>query len=340
MKNNTNESDRHRFGQFGERFSPSPAPAGRSLLPIAILRGRIGSSARRLAILVAVGIASMRSHAFAVATPPGLVTYQGVLRSAAGAPLNGTYDLVFRFVDAPIGGTLLLTDLHTGPSGVVVSGGLFSTLLGGGTLSPGTEPNLTAVLSNHAAVYLEVQVGAETLSPRVQLVSAAFAVNAGRLGGQPASVFLDTTATSQTKSGSLTSSTGLVGNAPAAGDGVAGTSASGTGVRGTSTGASGTIYGVYGKSSSTTGSGVAGEAAATTGNAWGVYGKSSSTSGIGVIGSELAASGATDGVRGQSTSSTGKGVVGGAFATSGDARGVYGESQSIDAELNRLRSGN
>lgn len=264
------------------------------------------------------------------AVPPSLVNYQGVLRSSTGSPLNGTYDMIFRFVDAPAGGTLLLTDLHTGPNGVIVDRGLFTAVLGGGTISPGTQPSLTDVLSNFGSVYVEVQVGAETLSPRVRLLPAAFAVNAGRLGGSPPETFLDVTAASQTKSGALTSNTGLTANAPGAGDAVAGTSALGTGVRGTSNAASGTQYGVYGKSASTTGSGVAGEATATTGSAWGVYGKSASTSGIGVIGSALATSGSTEGVRGQSTSATGRGVVGGAFSTTGDARGVYGESQSAD----------
>lgn len=264
------------------------------------------------------------------ATPPALVDYQGVLRSASGAPLNGTYDMVFRFVDAPSGGTLLLTDLHTGPDGIVVSHGLFSVVLGAGTLAPGTEPGLQEIFANHTPVYLEVQVGAETLSPRVRIVSAGFALNASRLGGFAPGFYLDTSSSAQTKAGSLTSSTGLAGNAPGAGDGVAGTSASGVGVRGTATGASGAIYGVYGKTASADGSGVLGEATATSGNAWGVQGKSASTAGLGVIGSNLSASGNTEGVRGQSTSPTGRGVVGGAFATTGDARGVYGESQSSD----------
>jgi len=266
----------------------------------------------------------------AAATAPALVDYQGVLRSASGAPLNGTYDMVFRFVDAPSGGTLLLTDLHTGPDGVLVSHGLFSVVLGAGTLSPGTEPGLPEVFANHSPVYLEVQVGAETLSPRVRVVSAGFALNASRLGGFAPGFYLDTSSAPQTKAGSLTSSTGLAGNAPGAGDGVAGTSAAGVGVRGTSTGPSGALYGVYGKTSSTDGSGVFGEATATSGSAWGVQGKSASATGLGVLGSNLSASGNTEGVRGQSTSPTGRGVVGGAFATTGDARGVYGESQSSD----------
>ena len=289
---------------------------------------RFVANAAAAAVTILAAAAPLPFEARAAAVAPALVDYQGVLRSASGAPLNGTFDMVFRFVDAPAGGTLLLTDLHTGPDGIVVSRGLFSAVLGGGTLSPGTEPNLQEVFANHSPVYLEVQVGAETLAPRVKIVSAGFALNAARLGGFPPGFFLDTSAAAQTKTGSFTSSTGLAGNAPGAGDGVAGTSTAGVGVRGTATGGSGTLYGVYGKTASADGSGVFGEATAASGNAWGVQGKSASPAGLGVIGSNLSPSGNTEGVRGQSTSPTGKGVVGGAFATTGDARGVYGESQS------------
>jgi hypothetical protein len=236
---------------------------------------------------------------------PLLVSYQGVLRNAADKPLAGTFDLIFRFVDAPSGGTLLLTDLHTGPNGVVVTGGLFTTHLGGGTLSPGTEATLLAVFANHPSVYVEIQVGAETLSPRVQVVSAAYALNAGRVGGLASTDFLDKSAAAQTKLGALTAS-GI----------------SGTGV--------GTGPGVYGSTASTAGTGVVGEATATTGTPFGVHGKTVSTAGVGVLGSALAVSGNTEGMRGQSTSPTGKGVVGGAFATTGVTYGMYGEAQSPD----------
>lgn len=41
-----------------------------------------------------------------------LVNYQGVLRSAAGAPLTGSYDMDFSFFDAATDGNQLLIDSH------------------------------------------------------------------------------------------------------------------------------------------------------------------------------------------------------------------------------------
>ena len=117
------------------------------------------------------------ASALPAAAPPELVNYQGVLRSAAGSPLDGTYDMVFRFTAVPTGGTLLLTDYHTGPDAVVVQNGLFTALLGGGTLAPGTESSLADVFANHSPVYVEVQVGAETLAQRrVQRIAGRRAV--------------------------------------------------------------------------------------------------------------------------------------------------------------------
>jgi len=70
-------------------------------------------------------------------------------------------------------------------------------------------------------------------------------------------------------------------------------SSDGTGVRGQSNAASGTSYGVYGRSKSTAGRGVYGYATASSGTTSGVYGQSSSTKGRGVFGYGMATSGVT-----------------------------------------------
>jgi len=267
------------------------------------------------------------------ATPPELVSYQGVLRSSAGAPLDGTYDMVFRFTDTPAGGTLLLTDYHTGPDAIVIDGGLFTALLGGGTLSPGIESSLQGVFSNYSAVYVEVQVGAETLAPRVQVVSTAFALNAGQFGGRLPDDYIDTGGGAQIKTGSLTSMTSLVADSGATTGNVRAVNAttlstSGVGVLGSALASSGLTEGVRGQSTSPDGRGVVGGAFAASGATTGVYGESHSPDGTGVIGIATAASGGTVGVGGENFSTLGTGVAGVARATSGDAWGVYGETSS------------
>ena len=143
------------------------------------------------------------------ATPPALLNYQGVLRSASDSPLTGTYDMVFRFYDAASAGNEIMIDSHTAVSGgqVTVSGGLFNVQLGGGTITdgagPGTYTSLANVFRDYAAVFLSVQVAAETLTPRTRVLSAAYAANATHLNGRADSSFLDTSGTFQIKNGPM-----------------------------------------------------------------------------------------------------------------------------------------
>lgn len=105
----------------------------------------------------------------------------------------------------------------------------------------------------------------------------------------------------------------------------------------TSTTATGTNYGVYGKSNSTIGIGMLGIspfvgtygiATAITGTNYGMYGISNSTSGYGLYGYASNASGANKGVYGKSMATHGFGVYGWAEATTGTNYGVYGRSNS------------
>jgi hypothetical protein len=79
---------------------------------------------------------------------------------------------------------------------VAVTGGLFSVLLGGGTLSDGSGPGLYTSLSDvfrdYGNAWLEIRVGSETLAPRVRVASAGYALNAANLGGRSPGEFLDT----------------------------------------------------------------------------------------------------------------------------------------------------
>jgi hypothetical protein len=118
------------------------------------------------------------------ADPPSLVNYQGVLRDSSGAPVpDGPYAMQFGFFaeQAP-GGSAILLDSQT----VTATGGLFSVQLGRSPVDgpgPGVYTSLTRVFADFPELYLEVQVGGETLAPRVPLVSAGYALNARTLRG-------------------------------------------------------------------------------------------------------------------------------------------------------------
>ena len=182
----------------------------------------IRSTLVRLAL--ALALAAAGAGALGAATPPTLINYQGVLRDASDKPRNGTFDMTFHFYDAATEGNELLVDAHTGGGGVVVTNGLFNVALGGGVLSPGSGTVswrvLEDVFRNTDTVYLEVQIGSETLSPRTRIVSAPYALNSLSLGGVGASGYVDTSSAPQIKDGPLTANHGLIGyNDPGSGFG-------------------------------------------------------------------------------------------------------------------------
>src|SRR5262245_10013950 len=150
-------------------------------------------------LLMAAATATM-----AQATPPALINYQGVLRDrTTGQPLTATVNLVFTFYpDAGSTGTGILSDTH---AGVVVSGGLFSVQLGGGTLAdgagPGSSGSLSDVMRDFSDVWMEVKAGSETLTPRVRVVGAPYAMNATHLEGKRAVEFIDRSGSYQGKAG-------------------------------------------------------------------------------------------------------------------------------------------
>ena len=161
------------------------------------------------ALAFATLLAAALGTALLAADPPPLIHYQGVLRDASDRPLDGSYDMVFRFWNDPVWGDELLVDSHTEVSGgaVIVSNGLFGVALGGGSVTDGSGPqtytSLVEVFRDFGTVYLELQIGAELLAPRVRVVSTGYALNAARLAGRAADEFLDTTGTPQVKGGPL-----------------------------------------------------------------------------------------------------------------------------------------
>ncbi len=169
----------------------------------------------RLSSLV-VGIVATASAL--AASPPSLINYQGVLRGANDAPLTGSYDITFTFYDAASAGTEIMIDAHRAAeaNAVTVSGGLFNTQLGGGVVTDGsgagTYTSVAQLFRDYSTVYVQIKIGTETLNPRTRIVAAAYAQSAqnaqvaqdsNALNGLPASQFVDTSSSFQSKSGRL-----------------------------------------------------------------------------------------------------------------------------------------
>jgi len=100
---------------------------------------------------------------------PHLVSYQGRLtEDGTGEPVpDGTYNITFRLFNVASGGSAIWSENYPA---VDVSGGTYCVMLGSNTPFP-----TTVDFAN--PYWLEVQVGATTLSPRYQLGASPYALN-------------------------------------------------------------------------------------------------------------------------------------------------------------------
>ena len=125
----------------------------------------------------AVVIILMLAAATIAAAVPETMSYQGVLRDDAGAVVpDDAYAMVFTLYDAEFGGNSVWTE----PQTVDVVDGIFSVILG----------EFTPLSASFDQQYwLEIEVATNTLSPRVKLASAPYALRAAVadsiLGGIP-----------------------------------------------------------------------------------------------------------------------------------------------------------
>ncbi len=100
---------------------------------------------------------------------PQTISYQGVLRNPSTGDLyDGYYDLTFRLYDASVGGTQWWSEAHVG---VPVAGGIFNVILGSITTFISTDPKTKFEIP----YWLEIAVGASTLSDRIELTSVPYA---------------------------------------------------------------------------------------------------------------------------------------------------------------------
>ncbi len=106
-------------------------------------------------------------------TSTGTIAYQGRLADSAGAPLTGTYSMIFRLYNVATGSAPLWTEQWTGPNSVQVSDGLFNVMLGSMT------PISQMIITGNNNLWLGITVGTDDeMLPRVQLGSVPFAVQA------------------------------------------------------------------------------------------------------------------------------------------------------------------
>ena len=111
------------------------------------------------------------------ASPPRVLNFHSKLTDSAGVGINDTLDITFRLYNVPTGGTPLWSETH---SSVPVVKGLFDVTLGAVTPFPDS-------VDFSEQYYLEIQVGSETMVPRLPLKSAPYAIRA---------IFADSVATS------------------------------------------------------------------------------------------------------------------------------------------------
>jgi hypothetical protein len=103
-----------------------------------------------------------------MAQEPQMFRYQGRILDN-DALVSGNLDFSFKLYDTPTGGTSLYEDTAS----ITVVDGLYSTMIGDDMTSGG---DLGDALNN-PAVYLEIEVGGETLTPRERIVSVPYAMN-------------------------------------------------------------------------------------------------------------------------------------------------------------------
>ena len=97
------------------------------------------------------------------ATITPLISYQGKLLDSASAPVSSTANMTFRLYDFQTGGSSLWSETKN----VQVTNGIFNTYLGDTAPLPVTQFN--------SALWLEIVVDGETLTPRQQLSGSPYA---------------------------------------------------------------------------------------------------------------------------------------------------------------------
>lgn len=270
-----------------------------------------------LFVLAAPQIGSGAPAAESAAITP-VISYQGrLLNPTTGAPQNGTFTFVFRLYNVAEGGTALWTETKD----IVVSNGLFTTLLGDVTALP------TSIFDGQN-LWLGVKVGTDAeATPRQRIAAVPYALysaNADRLDGLDSTAFATA---SHNHDGIYVNKTGpdaMSGNSSVAAILSVTQSGSQNGIAATTASVDPGEAALYGRAGDTAGP--------TLNSVAGIFGTSSN--GRGVVGSSIS----SDAILGFSTNSAGvngqslnsNGVEGLAAATTGTVYGVRGVTNSTN----------
>ncbi len=104
------------------------------------------------------------------ASIPGKINYQGKLTNADGELIDGPNNMSFTLFTQLTEGGSVWTESH---SNVQVANGLFNVLMG-------STSDMTTVFQENDALYLEVRIGTETLSPRHEMASVGYAIRSSQ----------------------------------------------------------------------------------------------------------------------------------------------------------------
>lgn len=128
--------------------------------------------------------------------PANVITYQGRILDTNGVPVaDASVDIIFRIYDSVSGGSCLwsnssATCATTTARTVTLSSGLFSENLGDTTLATPYAAINNSVFTDDidSAIFLDINIEGESLTPRKRLTAAPYAINAQTLDGLDSSV--------------------------------------------------------------------------------------------------------------------------------------------------------
>ena len=153
-----------------------------------------------LLFLLALGCLFAPLATFA-ASPSNIINYQGRILDSNGTPVaDTTINMEFRFYTALTGGTCVWSNSSSDCDGntpastvarsVTLTSGLLSEALGDIAATTPYAAIASSTFADNSAIYLEVEIAGEALSPRKQMVATPYALNAQTLDGYDSSALL------------------------------------------------------------------------------------------------------------------------------------------------------